>query len=348
MQGNPLMQGPIKNIIIILIKFFIKIFNPLLMRILKFMAFTGEGTDSCLKHGFLPVPIHFYQPIPDIKEMEKRNIWDKISNLSGINLEPEKCIAFIKQLASEYAHECKWPNEQPLDPKQFHLNNDAFGYGCAAPLHCLIRNNKPKRIIEIGSGYSSKIIAAAINLNARQNHETHYTIIDPYSCLKQENFPKNTNIIRQPVELLGLNIFESLEENDILFIDSSHVCKMGSDCNFEILEILPILNKGVYIHFHDIPLPFEYPKIYATNPNFRVFWTESYLLQAFLICNNDFQIIIPMSFLQKYHLEDLKNSFPHSSENNLGWISGSFWIKRIKMFGKDRENHTTDGHNGVE
>ena len=115
----------------------------------------------------------------------------------------------------------------------------------------------------------------------------------------------------------------------ILFIDSSHVCKMGSDVNFEILEILPSLNTGVYVHFHDINLPYEYPKIYATNPNFRMFWTESYLLQAFLTCNNEYQIVLPMDYLQRHYLDDLKNSFPASTKTEFGWVSGSFWIKRI-------------------
>lgn len=162
-----------------------------------------------------------------------------------------------------------------------------------------------------------------------QNHETKYTIIDPYSSLDITQFPINTNIMLQPVELVNLEIFESLEENDILFIDSSHVCKTGSDVNFEILEILPILKKGVLIHFHDIPMPFEYPNVYATNPDFRVFWTESYLLQAFLICNNDFQIELSMSYLQANFLEDLKIAFPHSLKADFGWVSGSIWIRRV-------------------
>lgn len=300
---------------------------------MKGMAITGIGTDNCLKHGVLPVRIHYYQPIPDILDLEKRNVWDHISKMRGIKFEPIKNIEFVKQLAHKYANECNWPNEPSLNPKHFHLHNGCFSYGCAAPLHCIIRHYKPKRIVEIGSGNSSKVIAAAIELNILQNHVNEYTIIDPYSSLDQTNFPKNTNIIRQPVELMDLEFFESLEENDILFIDSSHVCKIGSDVNFLILEILPLLKRGVLIHFHDIPLPFEYAKIYMTNPNFRVFWTESYLLQAFLICNSDFQIILPMSYLQKYYLEDLKMAYPHSSKTDFGWVSGSLWIKRISKSG---------------
>lgn len=304
-------------------------FREIAIPIMGKMAITGESTDKCRKQGYLPVPIHFYHPIPDIEEMEKRNVWDKVSLLKGIGFESEQYLEYIGQLAKEFAHECDWPNEPSKNPMQFHLHNGCFSYGCAASLHCIIRSNKPKRIIEIGSGNSSKVIAAAIALNASENYAAQYSIIDPYSSLEQLNFPSYVNILRQPVETMDVKYFETLEENDILFIDSSHVCKMGSDVNFEILEILPSLNAGVYIHFHDVNLPYEYPKIYATDPKHRIFWTESYLLQAFLACNDDYQIILPMDYMQRHYLDKLINLFPHGTKTDFGWVSGSFWIKRI-------------------
>jgi hypothetical protein len=305
------------------------LFSEIAIPIIKKMAITGESTDKCLSQGFLPVPIHFYHPIPDIEEMKRRNIWDKVSNLNGISFKAEKYIEFIRLLAREYAHECDWPNEPSNDPRQFHLHNGCFSYGCAASLHCIIRHNKPKRIIEIGSGNSSKIIAAAITLNSCENHDAQYSIIDPYSYLEEHNLPAKSEILRQPVELMNPEYFESLEENDILFIDSSHVCKMGSDVNFEILEILPSLNTGVYVHFHDVNIPYEYPKSYTTDPQYRYYWSESYLLQAFLACNNDFKIVLPMDYLQRHYIDDLKNIFPYSTKTDFGWFSGSFWIKRV-------------------
>lgn len=314
-----------------LARIFVKLFSPVFIPIIKIMAITGEGTTNCLKHGFLPVRVHFYQPVPDIYDLERRKVWDRVSRMGGIRFEPENYIQFFTELAQKFADECIWPNEQSLNPKQFHLHNGCFSYGCAASLHCIIRGYKPKRIIEIGSGNSSKIIAAAVERNILEQHETTYTIIDPYSTLDPEDFTEHTDIIREPVELMDLDMFESLEENDILYIDSSHVCKIGSDVNFEILEILPLLKRGVLIHFHDIPLPYEYSKTYATNPNFRVFWTESYLLQAFLICNSDFQIILPMAYVQSHYLEHLQKAFPQSLKTDFGWVSGSFWIKRISI-----------------
>lgn len=317
-----------KYIIINICNIFIKLFGIFLIPIFKYMAVTGEGTDKCMALGFLPVPIHFYQPIPDINDLEKRKIWNKVSKLNGIKFEPSNYIKYITELAKKYAAECDWPNEPSVDPNKFYLHNGCFSYGCAASLHCIIRDNKPKRIIEIGSGNSSKVIAEAIYKNFNQGFNTKYTIIDPYISLNKQLLPLNFEILKKQVEVMDLKLFKSLGNGDILFIDSSHVCKIGSDVNFEILEILPILAKGVYIHFHDINLPNEYPKIYATNPNFRVFWTESYLLQAFLTCNREFEIILPMAYLQQHYLDKLKNLFPNSTKTELGWVSGSFWIKR--------------------
>jgi len=242
----------------------IRIASPLFIPIIKHIANSGDGTDKCLKHGYLPVAVHYYQPIPDISELEKRKVWDKVGSMRGIRFEPLKYVEFLNQLSQKYAAECDWPNERSSDPSQFYLNNGSFSYGCAAPLHCIIRKNKPKKIIEIGSGNSSKIIAEALRLNLLENFETDYTIIDPYSVLDVLHFPQHTTITKEPVELVSIDVFESLEEDDILFIDSSHTCKIGSDVNYEILEILPRLKKGVFVHFHDIPLPYEYPKIYAT------------------------------------------------------------------------------------
>jgi hypothetical protein len=304
--------------------------QDLLVEYAEKIARTGEGSEMCLQKGFLPVKVHFYQPISDIKDLGKRAVWEKVSDLSGVKFTPQKYLKLIKNLGKKYSLECKWPNEPTKNPKDFYLNNNCFSYGCASSLHCIIREFKPRRIIEVGSGHSSKIIRDAIEINRLKNGiEVDYKIIDPYSSLNTKDFSPETTIIKEKVEEIDLDIFRTLEENDILFIDSSHVCKIGSDVNYEILEILPNLNKGVVIHFHDISLPYEYSKTYATNPSFRMFWTEAYLLQAFLAHNNCFEILLPMAYLQKeYELQYKKTSPYRKGVENFG--SGSFWIRRIK------------------
>jgi len=294
--------------------------------VVHYMASTGQGTNECMEKGCLPVLAHFYQPIPDLKDLEERKVWDKVSELKGIEWKPKEYLKNLKEL-SVYADECDWPDDPTDDPMQFYTNNASFSYGCASALHSMIRKIKPKRVIEVGSGKSSLVIADAIKANKT---DTEYTIIDPYSSIENtELFPKNTKLVLEQVENIDLSTFKKLSENDILFIDSSHVCKIGSDVNFEILEVLPSLKKGVYIHFHDIPLPYEYSKTYATAPGFRMFWTESYLLQAFLSNNDNFKIILPMAYIQKSHTEEFRKLFP-KGDSATSWGSGSIWIKRVK------------------
>ena len=304
--------------------------QDLLIEYAEQIARTGEGSDMCLKKGFLPVLVHFYQPIPDIEDLERRNVWERISELPGISFIPQKYLKLMKRFGEKYSVECKWPNEPTKNPSDFYLNNNCFSYGCASSLHCMIREYKPRRIIEVGSGHSSKIIREAIEKNKSENGiKVDYKIIDPYFSLEEKAFSSDTSIIRKKVENVKPDIFKSLKENDILFIDSSHVCKIGSDVNYEILEILPNLNKGVIVHFHDVSLPYEYSKTYATNPAFRMFWTEAYLLQAFLAHNDYFEILLPMTYLQRDHEEEYRKVFPFSRETqNFG--SGSFWIRRVK------------------
>jgi len=316
--------------------------------LVSYMAESGAGTDKCLDAGVFPMQVHFYQPIPDIKEIEQRNVWSKVSELNGITWEPDKFIANMQEIA-QFQPEKTWAREPSKNTMEFCLENNSFSYICASFLYGMIRKKRPKRIIEVGSGNSSKVILKAltdngdiiqyntiqyntIQYNTIQyntiQYNTKYTIIDPYCAFEESNFaPFNVEIMRMLVEETDISLFKELEENDILFIDSSHAVKIGGDVNFEILDILPILAPGVVIHFHDIPMPYEYSKIYATNPKFRVFWTESYLLQAFLQFNSQYEILLPAAYLCTEKLEIVKECFP-SMANPFDWSSGSFWIRR--------------------
>jgi hypothetical protein len=159
--------------------------------------------------------------------------------------------------------------------------------------------------------------------------KSDYTIIDPYpSALIGDGALGQTLTLKQPVETVGLDHFRALQKHDVLFIDSGHTVRIGGDVNFLILDVLPRLASGVVVHFHDIGLPYEYPKVYATNPQFRVFWTEAYLLQAFLSCNNQFEILMAMSYLMTERMDTFRLAFPHYDPAVHKAFSGSFWIRR--------------------
>lgn len=225
------------------------------------------------------MPVHYYSPVPDLGDLERRDIWARRSALRGVDFRPEAQVAYLLELGSRYGREWGWPSEPTKDPTEFHTENMSFSFGCAAAAHCMIRERKPKRIVEIGSGMSSIVLSAALKPNELEGAPSaDYTIIDPYPASRLGALPgTQPSVLAQRVEVVEIGIFDQLEQGDILFIDSGHVVRIGGDVNFLFLDVLPRLKPGVVVHFHDIGLPFEYPKVYATNSNFRVFWTEAYL-----------------------------------------------------------------------
>lgn len=297
-----------------------------LAAVVKHMAVSGLGTDQCLKNDCLPLPVHFYSPVPDIADLDRRNVWSKKSELRGIDMTPERQLSFLREASGLYASETRWP-EKGDNPLAFYSVNTSFGYECASGLHYMIRMFKPRSIIEIGSGNSSKVISAALRMNQDESGAgCNYTIIDPHVSDDIRRLPSVTSTRQQKVEELESSFFHSLSANDILFIDSSHTVRTGGDVNFLILEVLPLLAPGVIVHFHDIALPAEYDRQYFVNPQFRVFWTEAYLLQAFLAFNSAYEVLLAMVYLKLRFPKEFEAGFPHPVPGSLP--SGSFWIRR--------------------
>jgi hypothetical protein len=297
----------------------------------KHMANTGQGTDECLEIGCLPMNVHFYSPIPDIKDLESRKIWEKRSELPGIDFRPTEQLALLEQLGHDFGSECEWPLTPTAIPTEFYLKNNSFSYGCASALHTIIRHFKPHYFIEIGSGHSSKIISKALEMNKHDHpsRTSEYIVVDPYPGeMVSTELSLISRLVKEKVESVDPKLFEILGENDILFVDSGHTVRTGSDVNFILLEVLPRLRPGVIIHFHDINLPYEYPKVYFTNPQFRMFWTEAYLLQAFLSFNQEFEILLAMNYIQTDHMSDYCRAFPRFRLADNWANSGSFWIQR--------------------
>jgi predicted O-methyltransferase YrrM len=208
------------------------------------------------------------------------------------------------------------------DDVRYYFENDFFCYSDGILLYSLIRYLKPKKIIEIGSGFSSAVMLDTNELFF--NSEIELTFIEPYperlyNAIK-ENDKKSTTIIVSEVQQVSLEKFEELNAGDVLFIDSSHVVKTGSDVCFILFEILPILKGGVIIHFHDIFYPFEYLKEWVVEGRN---WNEDYFLKAFLMYNTAFQIILFPDYLHKMHSK-IYNQMPLCYKNT----GGSLWISK--------------------
>jgi hypothetical protein len=213
----------------------------------------------------------------------------------------------------------QFPTQSTADPVRFHLNNGLFDGMDALVAYCMVRHFKPRLIIEVGSGFSSLILGEA----AAKNGSSALICIEPFpqEFLKQ-SFPGLHSLIEKRVEDVELEFFSQLGSGDILFIDSSHTVKIGGDVNYLFLEVLPRLNPGVIVHVHDIFLPFEYRRDWVME-EFR-FWTEQYLLQAFLTFNSEFEVLMANAYLCHYYKEDLEAVFPSLAS----WGGGSFWMRR--------------------
>ena len=192
-----------------------------------------------------------------------------------------------------------------------------------------LRHFKPKKLFEIGSGSSTYLSAQAILKNKEEDdaYECELVALEPYpNDVLKVGFPGLSKLIPQEIQHISLTEFKKLKTNDILFIDSSHVLRIGSDVQYEYLEILPRLNKGVIVHVHDIFLPAEYPIGWVLK-DYR-FWTEQYLLQAFLAFNKSFEVLWAGSYMHLRHPDKLEAAFS-SYKREQRW-PGSFWIRKIK------------------
>jgi len=205
---------------------------------------------------------------------------------------------------------------------QLHTQNPTFGAGDAELYYLIVRNNKPKHIIEIGSGFSTLIALEAIKRNRAEGYETELTCIEPYEKDWLEKMAGIT-LIRKPVEQIPVGFFQSLQENDILFIDSSHIIRPENDVLFEYLELLPALQKGVLIHIHDIFSPRYYRQDWLTE--LYRFWNEQYLLEAFLYYNESFQILFSLNYLKNDHFDIVKQTCIHLTEVE---EPSSFWLTK--------------------
>ncbi|MDB5393205.1 MAG: hypothetical protein JWM91_711 [Rhodospirillales bacterium] len=181
--------------------------------------------------------------------------------------------------------------ETKIDGRRYFFQNPGFSYGDAITYSWILSQARPKRVIEVGSGYSSCLL-----LDARDRlglSSMAITLIEPYPDLLHRLLgaeqPDNARILQKPVQEVETAVFETLDTNDVLFIDSTHVTKIDSDVNHHLFRILPSLRRGVLIHFHDIFYPFQYPKEWILEENRS--WNENYILRAFLMHNDQYEIV---------------------------------------------------------
>jgi predicted O-methyltransferase YrrM len=231
------------------------------------------------------VPRTVYSPVPDVPASDV-DVWAQPASLVGVDLEAAKSFELLETELAPFLKEFEPPADQGAEP-EFYLWNGYYQSVDAEVLYAMIRRLKPRRVLEIGSGYSTLVTAEACERNAADGHPAEFVAVDP-----EPRIPSGPSGLTQREHVraqdLPLERFLALDRDDVLFIDSSHTVKVGSDVNFLVLEVLPRLRPGVVVHIHDIFLPFEYPRTWYERGTFL---TEQYLVHAFLIWNAGYEIL---------------------------------------------------------
>jgi hypothetical protein len=278
---------------------------------------------ALLKVGIFPLKDHYYEPAFTFSYLRKP--FDLDRTLPGIDLNIRGALELLQKF--DYRDELLAIPVDKIDGiNSYYYNNDAFAFGDGDYLYNIIRHFKPGKIVEIGSGFSTLMAAKALRRNAEDTPDSvsRHICIEPYECAWLSRY-KGVEVSRRKAEDIDPEFFRSLEENDILFIDSSHVIRPQGDLLYEVLEVLPILKRGVLIHFHDIFTPKDYPREWIVDQN--KFWNEQYFLEAFLSHNRDFKVLAPLNHLKHRYFRDLAGTCP-SLERRPEAEPGSFWIMK--------------------
>ena len=288
-------------------------------------------------------PNHYYWPVPDIRVLESRK-WPVEKEPVGLDLAFSRQLDFLQRIVPQYQSEWQTASS-PFFSASYSYANGYFEAVDAEIAYCLVRHHKPRRIVEVGSGYSSRVLAAALDLNEKADGvRGELVTIDPYpDRLPKKALGDRVHLIPQAIQNVDLEVFLSLQSDDVLFLDSSHVVSIGSDVVREYLEIIPRIAPGVLIHAHDVFIPADYPRESVLHN--LAFWSEQYLLQALLIANPQLEVLWGSSYMQSRATAALENAFGHwqhsysnmprkkrrflpTRDGDRVWPS-SFWMRKV-------------------
>ena len=267
-------------------------------------------------------PGHFSSPIPSyrvIQQKREKLFAIKRDLADGVNINTDVQLELLRDLY-QYENEFRFPEKSGGDAR-YYLDNPMFGSSDAYVLYGFLRKFQPHRYIEVGSGHSSSLV---LDYKDKWNSKLpDLTFIEPYpvrlNALLRDSDREHTKIIVSDVQDVEIEPFRQLQANDILFVDSSHLLRIDSDLSTIMFSILPILNSGVLIHFHDIFWPFE--NIESVIDDGRL-WNESYVLRAFLQYNTQFRILYFQNYLKIFYAEEMADNVAAFSQGD----GSSLWL----------------------
>lgn len=258
--------------------------------------------------GLSVTPSHFYFPVPSLKSLEEKD-WMACRPCRAFDLRLQDQIRRLDQELLPFAAEWTFAETSAGDKQGFHFENGFFECVDAEVAYSFVRHRKPSRIIEIGSGHTTLLLAAALGRNKIAGSPGELISINPHPApFLRSAICDAGQLIERPVQQVPLDLFRTLRADDILFIDSSHVVSMDNDVLYECLCILPELAPGVLVHFHDVFTPLDYPEKFVKKN--LCFWGEQYLLEAFLSFNTEFKVVWSASAMQQHRPDILQRVFP--------------------------------------
>jgi len=257
------------------------------------------------------LPVSYYSPVPNISKLNP-HIFEKVYSQTGLDWNVDGQLDYLHSVFTKYHNE------------YIPSANSGLSLVDSCILYAMIREARPKIIIEVGSGESTKISLRAVEKNSEEGNKCNLYAIDPYprSFLKKIS-SKNFELIDKRLEEVNMDF---LTRADVFFIDSSHVSKVGSDVNHELLEVLPRLKKDTLIHWHDIVIPNDYYKDWVCKE--KRFWNESYMLHAFMLFNDSYKIQWASHYMQLNYEKEIQKEFSYFQPQM--HLCTSFWVQKIK------------------
>ena len=272
--------------------------------------------------GLLPVPYHYYQPVVRAGDVAP---WGTEDPMAGIDLRVPEQLGLLGELAAYRDEILSLPQDPTAAGSDLYLDleHGAFLSGDIETLYAIARHTAPRTVVEIGCGSSTRVIALALARNREEGKAGRHICIEPFEAPWLENL--GVEVIRRRVETLEPDLFNDLSTNDILFIDTSHVVRHGGDVKHIYLNLIPSLKPGVLVHAHDVFLPCDYLPEWLRDE--KRFWTEQYLLQAFLAFNSQFEVMLAANYLSRHHRQEFEAVCPLFAREH-DRRPGSFWFRR--------------------
>lgn len=271
----------------------------------------------------------FYSPLVDVEDIKQRAdaLWPNTGTTAplGIDFNDAHQKEVICRWFPKYIHLYDYPDEGEINDglDSYFSHNGIFEMLDSRALLVLLNAWKPKRLLEIGCGMST-ILTTDIN-RRMLNQSMRVACVEPYPPEYLRNIANQIDDFHQiRAEFLPMKVFESLDAGDVLFIDSSHVCKTGSDVNFLFFEVFPRLKSGVKVHIHDVFFPYEYPKQWVLDEHRS--WNEQYLLRALLMGSAMFKVLFGCHYAFWRYRDLVISALNHGDGSGYG--GGSFWMEK--------------------